>query len=73
MDAATGQPVNDWSEWQHNLIFDSTMVSLANAQIAFAGMTENCKVGSSNAVNEIVGGTTTFTQSGTTLTASANL
>ena len=70
MDAKTGLPVRDWSDWQKNLVFDSTLNALATGSIAFSSPIVAVKLGSSSTPNEFVGGTITFTQSGTVITAS---
>jgi len=55
-----------------NLVFDTALTSLATGALNFASFFASCKIGSSAAVNSTPGNTTTFTQSGTTITASAS-
>jgi len=70
MDAKTGLPAGEWSSWQTNLVFDATLTSLATGSFNFASVFNSCKIGSDATLNEIVGGTTQFTQSGTVITTS---
>lgn len=72
MDAKTGEPVRDWSAWQKNLVFDSSLTNLLAGSPSFASMINACKIGSSTAKNEFVDDTITYTQSGNTITASTN-
>jgi hypothetical protein len=69
-DAATGRVVRA-RKARENLVFDSALTSLATGAINFGTIFASCKIGSSNAANSIPGNTTTFTQVGTTITASA--
>jgi hypothetical protein len=68
VDAATGETVKV-SPWKTNLIFDSGLNRLASG-VGYANFFSTCKVGSSNAANSIASGAITFTQTGTTITAS---
>jgi len=72
VDAVSGSNIRDWSEWQDNLVFDSTLTNIATGSQSIGGMFQTCKVGTSSAANEVVGGSTTFTQSGTNITASVS-
>ena len=69
-DATTGA-VKRMRKARPNLVFDSALTALATGAINFATIFTRCKIGSSNAANSIPGNTTTFTQVGTTITASA--
>jgi len=69
-DATTGA-VKRMRKARPNLVFDSGLTALATGAINFATIFTNCKIGSSNAANSIPGNTATFTQVGTTITASA--
>ena len=69
-DARTGA-VKRVRKARPNLVFDSALTALATGAINFATIFTRCKIGSSNAANSIPGNTTTFTQVGTTITASS--
>ena len=56
---------------QGNLVFDAGLNSLANG-CGFAGLFQYCKVGSGNTPVVVASGAVTFTQTGTTITASTN-
>ncbi len=71
IDHATGKIVRE-TDWQNNLVFDSGLNSLANGVNSFPNFFNTCKVGSSNSANVIQSGAITFTQTGTTITASGN-
>jgi len=58
------------SRWTKNLVFDSGLNKLAGSGSSFADFFNYCKIGSSAAPNSYGGGLITFTQSGTTITAS---
>ncbi len=72
MDAKTGQPVRDWSDWCKNLVFDNTLTALATGSLNFSTGISACKLGTSSTANEVPGSltSTTFSQSGTVITAS---
>jgi hypothetical protein len=70
IDAASGRTVKI-SPWTRNLIFDSGLNRLAGA-VGYANFFNTCKIGSSNAANSIASGGVTFTQTGTTITASGS-
>jgi hypothetical protein len=53
-----------------NLIFDSALNAFANGASGFSAVFLTCKVGSGNSPNSYANNAITFTQSGTTLTAS---
>ncbi|MGA2854836.1 MAG: hypothetical protein ABSE90_11995 [Verrucomicrobiota bacterium] len=54
-----------------NLVFDSALTALALGTLNFSSIFLTAKIGSSNAANSKPGNTVTFTQVGTTITASA--
>src|SRR5208283_901190 len=69
-DAKTGA-VKRVRKARPNMVFDSGLTALATGAVNFATIFSDCKIGSSAASNSIPGNTTTFTQVGTTITASA--
>lgn len=60
------------SPWVANLLFDSGLATMANGS-GFANIMANCKVGSSAAPNYTHNPAITFTQAGTTITASGGI
>lgn len=56
--------------WENNLMFDAGLNLLANGNSSYARIMSVCKVGSGTNPNSISNGAITFTQSGTTITAS---
>ena len=58
------------SPWQSNLVFDAALNLFAGGSLGYAKCFEACQVGSGNNPNSIASGAITFTQSGTTITAS---
>ncbi len=71
MDAATGKVVKRGQPIK-NLLFDSALNQLAGGGSAngYGGLFEQCKIGSGTNPNSINSGAVTFTQVGTTITAS---
>lgn len=72
IDARTGRVVKE-SPWRKNLINDAGLNRLAGTAPATTGaghLFDYCKIGSGSNANKIGSGAITFTQSGTTLTAS---
>jgi hypothetical protein len=70
-DALTGRALRRRAP-QPNLVFDSTLTSLATGAFDFASLFLACKIGGSSAVNSLPSNTVSFTQIGTALTASAS-
>jgi hypothetical protein len=70
--AATGEIVSE-SPFKHNLVMDGGLNALARSTNATspAQMFSGCRVGSGSTSDKIASGAITFTQAGTTLTASA--
>jgi hypothetical protein len=69
-DARTGALVRA-RKARPNLVFDATLTSLATGALSFTSLFNTCKIGSSAAAQQIPGNTLTFTQVGTTITASS--
>ncbi|MDE2020071.1 MAG: hypothetical protein KGJ13_07035 [Patescibacteria group bacterium] len=69
-DRATGRRISK-SPWQKNLVFDIGLNDLADNR-GFAPFFVACKIGSGNSANSYASGAITFTQSGTTITASGS-
>ena len=70
VDAATGIAVKT-SSWVENLAFDRALTGLLSAQFFnVCDLFANLKIGSGVSPNSIAGGAITFTQAGTTITAS---
>ena len=70
IDRATGKVVSR-RPWQGNLIYDAALTGMAAGTLGgFAGLFNTCKVGNGTLINSVGPGATTFTQVGTTLTAS---
>lgn len=71
IDRESGSVIHE-TQWQKNLVLDVGLNTLASGQSNFAAFFTGCKVGSSNTPNVIGSGAVTFTQVGTTITASGS-
>ena len=58
------------SPWTENLCFDNALSFLVSTAASFAGLFAHLKIGSGTTANSFAGGAITFTQVGTTITAS---
>jgi hypothetical protein len=71
VDAATGAVLSA-REWQQNLVMDQALNAFANSQQGYAACFSTCLIGSGTTPNSYSSGAVTFTQTGTTITASGS-